>query len=95
MDKKSVSKYNQSQDIWFGGEHLEGPNGGACYFICQYFDKMHLAEGSRTFTKWCKFYDRAEDGSNCNMDCPQFGKCETCGGFSAVRCSDCDILRPE
>ena len=100
MKQSEIDKYNQSQDIWFSGAHITGPNGNACYYICQYFNKLHFVEkedqiDGKEFTTWCRFKDQFEDGSNCNLNCSEFGKCDTCGGFSAIRCSDCDIIRYE
>lgn len=47
--------------------------------------------------KFCKHKKiRIENVSEfCNMDCEEYGRCRTCAGFSAVRCQDCDIPRPE
>ncbi len=82
-------------DIWFSGQHTEDEEGNISFFLCQYFEKLHYDEASGEYIKWCKFYKRPEDGSSCNMSCPQFGMCDTCSGFSAVRCTECHILRPE
>ncbi len=101
MDKfKDQAQYAQTYDMYFGGNHMEGltgPNGGICYWLCEYFDKRHPVTSPETgrlesFTTWCKFRDEFEDGSNCNNSCEKFASCETCGGFSAVRCGACDVI---
>ena len=99
--QEEQAKYAQTYDIWFSGNHTEGltgPNGGVCFWLCQYYEKKHLLDqkdpvtGSE-FTTWCKFRNEFEDGSNCNESCEQFASCESCGGFSAVRCGACDMIR--
>ncbi len=95
------AKYAQTYDIWFSGNHTEGltgPNGGVCFWLCQYYEKRHLLDRKDPvtgleFTTWCKKRDEFEDGSNCNESCDAFASCDTCGGFSAVRCGACDIIR--
>lgn len=98
MTKDEINKYNQKTDIWHGGQHILGPHGDPCYWICQYFDKMHSVKNSgivsdREYITWCKYRDEPEDGSGCTAECPMYGRCETCAGFSAVRCSDCDVIQ--
>lgn len=101
MNKQEQSSYAKKYDIWFSGQETEGltgPNGGVCFWLCQYFDKHHLLDqpdpdtGSE-YTTWCKFRNEFEDGSNCNDSCVQYASCESCGGFSAVRCGACDTIR--
>ena len=102
-DLEKQAKYAQEYDMYFAGNHMEGltgPNGGICYWLCQYFDKRHYLDEKDPvtgleITTWCKFRDEYEDGSNCNESCDQFASCVTCGGFSAVRCGACDIIRYE
>lgn len=83
----------QTHDHWHHGESELSPNGLLTYYMCAHYDKLHWDE-ENGYTTWCKHFDRFEDGSNCNMDCDQYGMCDTCGGFSAVRCAECDIPRP-
>lgn len=84
----------KTHDLWHGGKFDIAPSGNPTYFLCQFLDKTHYDEETKTFFSWCKHFRRPEDGSSCTMDCDQYGRCETCGGFSAVRCSECDIPRP-
>ena len=102
MDKQSEqAQYAQKYDMYFAGSYMEGltgPNGGICYWLCQYMDKRHFFESKEpgipeSVTTWCKVRDEYEDGSHCNESCEHFASCETCGGFSAVRCGACDIIR--
>ena len=40
-------KYTEQFDMYFAGNHMEGlkgPNGGICYWLCQYMDKRHFVE---------------------------------------------------
>ena len=100
-DFKKQEKYTEQFDMYFAGNHMEGlkePNGGICYWLCQYMDKRHFVESKEpgapmTVTTWCKIRDEYEDGSHCNDSCEHFASCETCGGFSAVRCGACDVIR--
>jgi hypothetical protein len=100
-DFEKQEKYTEQFDMYFAGNHMEGlkgPNGGICYWLCQYMDKRHFVESKEpgrpmTVTTWCKIRDEYEDGSHCNDSCEHFASCETCGGFSAVRCGACDIIR--
>ena len=100
-DFDKQEKYTEQFDMYFAGNHMEGltgPNGGICYWLCQYMDKRHFVESKEpgvpmTVTTWCKFRDEYEDGSHCNDSCEHFASCETCGGFSAVRCGACDVIQ--
>lgn len=92
--KTKATKSNISRDIWFSGKtNLTGANGGPSYYICEHIDNMHYFEDTKTFGPFCKFYKKPMAEVECGLDCPEFGYCASCGGFSAVRCQECDIIR--
>ncbi len=95
MAEMRKMKSSVENDIWFSGKYDITPNGGITYFVCQYFDKMHYNEERKEYETYCKYYEKPSDGSECNIECDQYGRCETCNGFSAVRCQECEIVRPE
>ena len=84
-------------DLQHGGEQDTSASGAPIYFICEYLEKLHHDEETDEYYKFCKHKKiRIENVSEfCNMDCEEYGRCRTCAGFSAVRCQDCDIPRPE
>lgn len=92
--KTKATKSNISRDIWFSGKsNLTGANGGPSYYICEHIDNMHYFEDTKTFGPFCKFHKKPMAEVECGLDCPEFGYCASCGGFSAVRCQECDIIR--
>ena len=96
-DIKTVNLDRSSRhDLWHGGVQETSPSGRAVFFICEYLDKMHHDEETDEYYKFCKQKKIRVDNipDVCNMDCEEYGKCDTCAGFSAVRCQDCDIPRP-
>lgn len=96
-DIKTVNLDRSSRhDLWHGGQQSESSSGKPIFFICEYLDKMHHDEETDEYYKFCKIKNiRVENIADfCNMDCEEYGKCDTCAGFSAVRCQDCDIPRP-
>ncbi len=96
-DIKTVNLDRSSRhDLWHGGVQETSPSGRPVFFICEYLDKMHHDEETDEYYKFCKQKKIRVDNiaDVCNMDCEEYGKCDTCAGFSAVRCQDCDIPRP-
>ena len=85
---------NIKKDIWFGGKTtLCGANGGPSYYICEHIDNTHYFEDTKTFGSFCKFNKKPMEEVECGLACPEFGYCNSCSGFSAVRCQECDIIR--
>lgn len=84
-------------DMWHRGEESISASGAPIFFICEHLEKMHYDEEKEEYCKFCNYKNiRVEDPAEvCNMDCEEYGRCRTCAGFSAVRCQDCDIPRPE
>lgn len=66
------------------------------YFVCEYRDDLHSVDGSDSdFIIYCKKHEHPlADKSACGMDCPDYGYCDNCRGFSAVGCQVCVIPRP-
>ena len=92
--KTKQTDSNISKDIWFGGKTtICGANGKPSFYICEYIDNMHYFEDTKVFGPFCKFYQKSMDEVECGLSCPQFGYCNSCAGFSAVRCQECDIIR--
>ncbi len=92
--KTKATTSNIGRDIWFSGKtNLVGENGGPSYYICEHIDNMHYFEETKTFGPFCKFNKKPMSEVECGLDCPEFGYCKSCGGFSAVRCQECDIIR--
>ncbi|MGN1350733.1 MAG: hypothetical protein ACI4VM_07040 [Anaerovoracaceae bacterium] len=92
--KTKEAESNLNRDIWFSGKSgLLGANGLPSYYICQHIDSMHYFEDSQTFGPYCRFHEKSMDEVTCGPECPEFGYCRTCSGFSAIRCQECDIIR--
>ncbi|MCI8284658.1 MAG: hypothetical protein HFE90_05240 [Firmicutes bacterium] len=90
-----TSKSNMTADMWFRGRYNTTDSGDVTFFICEYLEDTHYnADTGDFFTHYCKMKKRQIEPDECNMDCEPYGKCETCRGFSAVRCQDCVIPRP-
>ncbi len=89
-------KHNVNHDVWHGGQSIKLASGGSTYFICQELDKMHQdAETGEIYTYCRKKGIRVDNPADvCSLECDVFGRCETCNGFSAVRCQECEIPRP-
>lgn len=87
---------NISKDIWFGSVGDTLPNGETTYFICEYKDKYHYDEVIKDFILFCNHKQQPilNIEEECNLNCDMYGRCRTCNGFSAVRCSECFIPRP-
>ena len=87
---------NIGNDIWFQGKADKTASGAETYFICQYLERTHYDDVTKEFYTYCKYKKMRMDNPSevCNMSCDQYGKCATCGGFSAVRCQECEIPRP-
>lgn len=85
---------NINKDFWFSSKtSLCGANGQPSYYICQNIDNSHYFADTKTFGSFCKFYKKPLEEVECSTACPEFGYCNTCAGFSAVRCQECDIIR--
>ena len=89
-------KTNIGSDTWFGGKADKTASGADTYFICQYLDKNYRNYETKETYKFCKHKQIRVDNisEHCNMDCDQYGRCATCGGFSAIRCQECEVPRP-
>ena len=92
--KTKQAASNINKDIWFSGKTtLCGENGKPSYYICEHIDNMHYFEDTKIFGPFCKFNQKPMDEVECGLSCPKFGYCNSCAGFSAVRCQECDIIR--
>jgi len=88
------TKTNIGRDIWFcGASNLNGPNGKPCYYMCDQVDKLHHFTETNTYGQFCKFRQKPMSEVTCDENCEKFGYCDTCAGFSAIRCQECDIIR--
>ncbi len=89
------ANYVDKNDIWFTGQKDVLEDGNATFFVCQFYDDYHYDEQTSAFVKYCKKDDRVfTDEVLCSMKCDQYGRCETCRGFSAIRCQNCYVPRP-
>ena len=98
MEQKNIktSDCNINNDQWFSGKtDYMGAHGKPSYYICQYTDKHHYFTDTKTFDAYCKWHKLPLAEVVCGPDCPEFGYCRTCSGFSAIRCAECDIIREE
>ena len=76
------------------GELLkEADHGHSLHECLKSVGKQPDPDTGSEYTTWCKYRDEFEDGSNCSGSCDQYASCESCGGFSAVRCGACDTIR--
>ena len=94
-NKTVQMKKNIGHDIWFNGIANKNDSGADNYFICQYLDRIYYNQDTKEFYTFCRHKEiRVDDiAAVCNMDCDQYGACDTCAGFSAIRCQDCEIPR--
>lgn len=96
VSSSKPSKSNISKDIWFDGVGDTFEEGRVTYFICEYKDNYYYDDVEKKFIVLCKYKNKplTDIASECNMNCDMYGRCQTCNGFSAVRCSECEIPRP-
>ena len=91
MEIKTVNN-GYRETIW-----MHGNKNDKSYFVCQYRDDMHLmpdAPVNSEYVIFCKKYNKVlESTDECNLDCDEYGYCDTCRGFSAVGCQVCEIPR--
>ena len=86
--------YVRVNDIWFTGREDVLEDGNTTFFICKSYDEYHMDEKTGDFVKYCKHKGVLfADGPECSLECDQYGRCETCRGFSAIRCQNCFVPR--
>ena len=89
------ANYVDKNDIWFTGQKDVLEDGNSTFFVCKYYDDYFYDDKSSSFVKYCKLNNIVfSDGPGCSMECDQYGRCETCRGFSAIRCQNCYVPRP-
>jgi len=92
-EQEQRNRYVKLDDQWFGGQYQDTDSGGRCYFICDYLENRF--DGQRPYTYCTQKEMIVEDPKLvCNMDCEHYGRCQTCRGFTAVRCHACEVPRP-
>ena len=88
-----MEKYDETQ--WMQGNRTKDNS----YFVCEFREDRHkfseAADGSIDSGMYCKKFDkRLESKDDCDINCPVYGHCNVCRGFSAVGCGVCEIPRP-
>ena len=90
-DEIKVVYKGYEKTVWMHGNKNDNS-----YFICEYRKDSYVPEGNplNESVIWCaKFEKELESKDACNLDCEEYGYCETCRGFSAVGCQVCEIPR--
>ncbi len=88
-DEIKVVYKGYEKTVW-----MHGNDNDNSYFICEFRKDDFKPEGYDEYVIWCtKFEKQLESKNSCNLDCPEYGYCETCRGFSAVGCEVCEVPR--
>lgn len=95
-EQEQRNNYVKLDDQWFGGQYQDSDSGGRCYFICDYLENRYDDLSEAPSYTYCTQKEIKIDDVKlvCNMDCEQYGSCNTCRGFTAVRCHACEVPRP-